>query len=151
MTIEDVSVSCDEQVMRKALSIVLVASFVALGCKKDSPSDNIPPPPHPDPAPTSAGTPAPAAGGGAIDANAVVGTWTKADNPKITWKLGSDGSFILNTPAITNNKGTYKLAGNALETKGDGLPAASYKVLDVSAHKMTLDDTSHGMKLEFTK
>jgi hypothetical protein len=141
--------ACDERMMRTLLALLV---FVA-ACKKD-PQVDLPPPPHPDPAPTASAAPAgttATTSAGAIDGKLLVGTWTMADNPKVTWKFGADGSFILNTSALTNNKGTYKLTADSLEVHNDGFSAKTYKVVSVDAHKLTVDDTAFHVKNELKR
>jgi uncharacterized protein (TIGR03066 family) len=84
------------------------------------------------------------------DAKALVGKWTKSDNPKITWVFGAKGEYEAHT-AVLDNKGTFKLDGAKLNTHLKDLPERSYTLVSVDAHKLVLKDDEHSITLEFTK
>src|SRR5438270_8896535 len=112
-----------------ALAAMLLVCLTT-ACKKDASNDIPPPPPDPAPpapanAPAAAGTPA-GSPAKAFDKNLLVGTWTKSDNAKVTWKFEPSGVFLVNTSTMTNNKGTWKVDGMSLHTTGDQIPAKDY-------------------------
>ncbi|HZS37048.1 MAG TPA: DUF5640 domain-containing protein [Polyangia bacterium] len=84
------------------------------------------------------------------DAKALVGKWTKTDNPKINWVFGAKGEFESHN-SVLDNKGTFKLEGNKLNTHLTDLPERHYTLVSVDAHKLVLKDEEHSLTLEFTK
>jgi len=83
------------------------------------------------------------------DAKSLAGTWTKADNPKITWTFGADGAYTTHNPTLGDIKGKFTVAGGKLTTKLTDLPERVYTIVEASAHKLVLKDESH--TITFTK
>ncbi len=97
---------------------------------------------------------APAASGAAaakpLSAAQFVGTWTKKDNPKITWKFNSDGTTLVKTPSM-EFPGTYTVEGSVLSMKGKDVPLKKYDVMELTGNSMKLDDQEYKVVSEFSK